>query len=112
MAVRKRQPSLFDEGTPKPESSMQSLSDLIKLRATKPINKYVSREYQDYGYRLAMDLDDESHKSLYIRMAKTIDRGILEQARTFVIDSNAFSRAKLFMWKVKQIKDQKKSKSK
>jgi len=111
MAVRKRQSSLFDDGTTKPES-MQSLSDLIKLRAATPINKYVSREYQDYGYRLAMELEDEPHKSLYIRMAKTVDRGILEQARTFVLDANAFSRAKLFMWKVKQLKDQKKSKTK
>src|SRR5258706_13201384 len=97
MAKSNSQPSLF--------SDMHSLSDLIKKRANTPINKYVSREYQDYGYRLAMELDDEAHKALYIRMAKTYDRQLLEAARTFVMDANARSRARLFMWKVKQIKE-------
>lgn len=106
MAGNSKQKSLFDTTEVKEEKGMQTLSDLIKKRASTPINKYVSREYQDFGYRLAMELGDESHKSLYIRMAKTIDRGILEQARTFVLDANAFSKAKLFMWKVKQLKDQ------
>ncbi len=90
------------------QQNLFSLSDLIKQRAMTPLNKYVSREYQDYGYRLSMELGDEAHKSLYIKMAKTMDRAILEQARTFVLDANAFSRAKLFMWKVKQLKDSKK----
>jgi len=106
------QPSLFPDPPIEPnvqqkedKGSMHNLADLIRLRANMPINKYVSQEYQDYGYRLAMELDDEPHKSLYIRMAKTYDRKVLEQARTFVIDSNATSKAKLFMWKVKQIKD-------
>lgn len=88
----------------KKQQDLFSLADLLKQRAETPINKYVSREYQDYGYRLAMELDDPSHKSLYIKMAKTVDRKILETARTFVLDANAFSRAKLFMWKVKQLK--------
>lgn len=107
-----KQAGLFpEESNPaKPEPGMASLSDLIKLRAVTPLNKFVSREYQDYGYRLAMELGDQAHKSLYIRMAKTYDRGILEQARTFVLDANAFSKAKLFMWKVKQLKDNKKAK--
>ncbi len=114
MAVRKRQASLFDDTSSdeKKEEGMLSLSELIKRRASTPLNKYVSREYQDYGYRLAMELEDQAHKSLYIRMAKTVDRGILEKARTFVLDANAFSRAKLFMWKVKQLKDQKQSRVK
>ena len=86
-------------------ASMHTIADLIKQRANAPINKYVSREYQDYGYRLAMELGDEAHKALYIRMAKTYDRKVLEQARTFVLDANAQSKGKLFMWKVKQLKD-------
>lgn len=68
---------------------------------------YITREFQDYGYRLAVDLDDLKHKSLYIKMAKETDRVILEQARSFVIDSNARSKAKLFMWRVKQLKEEK-----
>lgn len=65
---------------------------------------YITQEFQDYGYRLAVALDDLEHKSLYIKMAKEIDRGILEQALSFVTDSQAKSMARLFMWKVKQLK--------
>ena len=36
-------------------------------------------------------------------MAKDIDRGILDQALSFVADSQAKSKARLFMWKVKQL---------
>ncbi|PWU23052.1 hypothetical protein C5B42_04255 [Candidatus Cerribacteria bacterium 'Amazon FNV 2010 28 9'] len=93
-----------------PQQGLFSLSDLIKKRANADINKYVSREFQDYGYRLAMELDDEAHKSLYIKMAKTVDRKILEQARTFVIDANALSKARLFMWKVKELRGKVKTK--
>lgn len=88
-----------------------SLGNILGMYQPKPKNKYVSREFQDYGYRLAMELGDEPHKSLYIRLAKTVDRGILETARSFVIDSQAKSKAKLFMWKLKELRDAKKSKN-
>ncbi|MGD9129383.1 MAG: hypothetical protein PVJ09_02775 [Candidatus Woesebacteria bacterium] len=68
---------------------------------------YITQEFQDFGYRLALELDDMKHKSLYIKMAKEIDRAILEQALSFVKDSNAKSKAKLFMWKVKQLREEK-----
>jgi len=67
--------------------------------------KYVTREFQDYGLRLAQDLNDEKHKSLYIKLAKTIDRKILEEARVFVKDAyQVKNKARLFMWKVKELK--------
>lgn len=65
---------------------------------------YITQEFQDYGYRLALELDDLSHKSLYIRLAKINSRAWLEQARSFVSDANALSKPKLFMWKLKQIR--------
>lgn len=68
-------------------------------------NKYVSREYQDYGVRLAAELGDMAHKALYIKLAKTVDRKILEECRTFCLDSTADKKGALFMWKMKQIKD-------
>lgn len=88
-----------------------SLADLIKARANVALNTYVSQEFQDFGYRLACELDDVAHKSLYMRLAKTVDRKILEQARTFVLDANARSKAKLFMWKVKELKKATKAKT-
>lgn len=71
-------------------------------------SKYISQEFQDYGYRLAMELGDLKHKSLYIKLAKTVERGILERARSFVSDAQAQSKAKLFMWKVKELRQQSK----
>jgi hypothetical protein len=88
----------------KKPSSFSSISDLIKSRAMADAGGYITQEFQDYGYRLATELDDMAHKSLYIKMAKTVDRKILESARTFVLDANANSKGRLFMWKVKELK--------
>ena len=67
--------------------------------------KYVSREFQDYGYRLAVELNDVKNKSLYIKLAKQEERSLLEQARTFVKDANQVrSKARLFMWAIKKLR--------
>ena len=67
-------------------------------------DKYISREFQKYGIYPAETLDDYKHKSLYIRLAKTIPRAILEKALTFVKDANATSKGRLFMWKMKELR--------
>ena len=82
---------------------MKSLKQLLEDKKGVDRNKYVSKEYQDYGYRLAMELADEKHKSLYIKLAMTVDRALLEKCRSFVIDSNANNKGALFMWKMKQL---------
>jgi len=67
--------------------------------------KYISREFQDYGYRLAEELNDLRHKSLYIKLAKELPRRLLEEARNFVKDaSHVRNPAKLFMWKLTALK--------
>jgi len=71
--------------------------------------KYITREFQDYGLKLAQELGDEKHKSLYIKLAKTLARKILEEARIFVKDAHQVkNKARLFMWKVKMLKNEKK----
>jgi hypothetical protein len=66
---------------------------------------YITQEFQDFGYRLALDLDDMKHKSLYMRLAKTVPRILLERALSFVADAqNAKSKARLFMWKLKELR--------
>ena len=66
-------------------------------------DKYVSREFQSFGIYLAEELDDYKHKSLYIKLAKTVHRSILEKALSFVSDSNADNKGALFMWKLKEL---------
>ncbi len=66
----------------------------------------ISREWQDYAYRLALELSDKAHTSLYMRLAKNTPRPILEEARMFVKGAvNAKNKGRLFMWKVKELKD-------
>lgn len=72
-------------------------------------DKYVSREFQLYGYQLAEELGDMAHKSMYIKFAKEVPRPLIEQARSFVKDAGKVqSRARLFMWKLKQLRQKSK----
>ena len=82
---------------------MQSLKQVLKK--FNPLeDKYISREFQSFGIYLAEQLDDYKHKSLYIKLAKTIHRSILEKTLSFCVDSRAKNKGALFMWKLKQLK--------
>lgn len=91
-------------GQERKRSQFQSLGTLLERFAMEDKGGRISREFQDYAYRLAVDLNDMAHKSLYMRLAKSTDRRLLDQARSFVLDANATSRAKLFMWKLSQLR--------
>jgi len=84
---------------------MQSIKQI--LNKFDPIrDKYISREFQSYGIYIAETLDDLQHKSLYIKLAKTVHRSILEKALSYVSDSNAKNKGAFFMWKLKELKGQ------
>lgn len=81
---------------------MQTVKDILKT--FNPLeDKYVSREFQAFGVYLAEKLEDSKYKSLYIKLAKTIPRPILEEALRFVVDSRAKRKGALFMWKLKEL---------
>lgn len=84
---------------------MQSIKQIL-TRYNPQKDKYVSREFQSYGIHLAEELDDYKHRSLYIKLAKTVHRSILDKALSFVVDSNARNKGALFMWKLKELKSQ------
>ena len=89
-----------------PNKPMSSVGDLLGKYQLEDKGGYISQEFQDFGYRLAMELNDEKHKALYMKLAKNVPRGILEQALSFVKDANAKSPPRLFMWKLKQLRTQ------
>lgn len=67
--------------------------------------KYINHEFQDYGYRLAVKLNDLEHKSLYIKLAKKEKRPLLDQALSYTLDyPKARNKAKIFMWKLGDLK--------
>lgn len=73
-------------------------------------DKYISREFQKYGYELAKELDDPKRVSYYIKLAKEVPRGLLEAARNFVKDAyNVKSKARLFVWKLTELRKGKNS---
>lgn len=85
--------------------SLTSVGTLLSKYKLDDRDKTVSREFQLYAYDLAVELDDLAHKSLYMKLAKTTPRGLMESARSFVADAqNAHSKGRLFMWKLSQLK--------
>ena len=67
-------------------------------------DKYISREFQTFGLHLTEVLNDYKHKSLYMKLAKTVNRAILERALSFVIDTKIDNKGALFMWKLKELR--------
>jgi len=89
---------------------MQSVGDLFNKFKLQDKGGYITQEFQDFGYRMAVELDDIERTSLYMRLAKRESRGILERALGFVKDAaNAKSKSRLFMWKFAQLKKEKKA---
>ncbi|GIW69826.1 MAG: hypothetical protein KatS3mg101_0573 [Patescibacteria group bacterium] len=85
---------------------MEKIDKVIKSRGivSDTRNKH---EFQAYGNRLAEELNDRKHRSLYIKLAKTEDRTLLEAAREFVLGSEkATTKGRLFMWKLSELKKQ------
>jgi len=93
---------------------MRKLEDLLKdQQELFDGAKYITKEYQDFGYRLALKLGDLEHKALYIKLAKEEPRGVLEQALSFSIDyPQARNKARIFMWKLKEIREDREKKMK
>lgn len=83
---------------------MQSIKKILK-DFDWDRKKYISREFQDYGYRLASELNDLDHKSLYIKLAKETPRKLLEEAKIFVKEAyEVKNKGRLFMWKLKELR--------
>lgn len=89
---------------------MRSAKDILRthnfLQAHEKKLKYVKYEFQDYAFRLANDLGDTSNKMIYLRLAKSVDRTLLEQAASFALGYfDEINKGKLFMWKLKQLQE-------
>lgn len=90
---------------------MQKVSQILKnFNPTK--DKYISRDFQAFGVHLAEEMEDYKNAGMYIKLAKTNHRAVLERALSFVKDSNADNKVALFLWKMKQIKTELKEKNK
>lgn len=81
------------------------LGDLLDKYKLEDKGGYITREFQDYGYRLACEMGEETKKSMYIKLAKREKRTVLERARSFVMDApNVRHKGRLFLWAVGKLK--------
>ena len=93
---------------------METVGNILKKENLKP-SKHIKHEFQDFGYRLACELEDLEHRSLYMKLAKEEPRARLEDALAFIKDMDRDklegdkSKAKLFMWKLKELRNKKKN---
>lgn len=84
---------------------MKSIAKAIAEVRYKDRPKNIAYEFQEYGCFLAESLQDTKHYSLYIKMAKNLDRRILEEALNYTKGyTNAKNKAKVFMWRLQQLK--------
>ena len=90
----------------KKDQQPKLLGDLLSAYQLEDKGGYITREFQDYGYRLACEMGEEKKKALYIKLAKATERGILERARSYVLVApNVRHRGRLFLWAVKRLKE-------
>lgn len=92
---------------------MKSISKALEEAKNVKRQTNNSTEFQTYGVYLADTLGDTKHYSLYIKLAKTTPRKILDDALSYVKDyPNAKSKGKLFMWKLAQLRSRQDSATK
>lgn len=83
---------------------MKRIWKILDERSHPNRPKNLSKEFQVYGVYLAEELSDTRHYSLYIKLAKEVDRKILEDALNFAKGyTTAKSKARLFMWKLTKL---------
>lgn len=85
---------------------VQKVSNILE-KFNPVVDKYISREFQSFGIYMSEELNDYKHKSLYIKLAKTTPRALLEKALSYCKDARTTTPNKgaLFMWKLKQLRD-------
>jgi len=95
----------------KPKKVKDILNSPAFMAQREKSARYVHHEFQDYAYRLASDLGDIGHKTIYMRLAKNENRVMLEQAAAFALGYfKETNKGKIFMWKLQQLKAEQKRK--
>jgi len=97
----------MNKGKDKKDKGLKKISELLLDLDLDKRKRYISQEFQAYGLMLTDELKDWKNKSLYMKLAKTTPREILEKARYFIKDQSKGTiknRAALFMWKLKELK--------
>ncbi len=84
---------------------MKHIGDVLEITRGIKRPKNLATEFQQFGVYLSEQLEDLKHISLYVKLAKTLDRGVLEEALAYTKGyTTAKSKAKVFMWRLTTLK--------
>lgn len=87
-------------------SNSQETFSSAALPPVAPKNPYISHPHQLRALQLAEKFNDQENKIQYLKLTKSLNPALIDLAESFVSDANANNKAALFMWKVKQIKQE------
>lgn len=71
---------------------------------TEKSQKHAHHEFQAFAYRLAHDLRDMENLKIYMRLARNVERSLMERAYSYALDANTDNKGKVFFWKVKELR--------
>lgn len=84
---------------------MKKLGQILDETKHKDRPKNLYKEFQQYGVWLCEQLGDTKRYPLYIKLAQSVDRSLLEEALSFTKGySTAKSKPRVFMWKLTELK--------
>ncbi len=84
-----------------------NILDIEDVKASKG-RRHASKEFQAFAYKLSKDLNDPDHLGIYMKLAKNIDRSVMERAYSYAIDSTSEFKGRVFLWKLKQLREENK----
>ncbi|OGY21391.1 MAG: hypothetical protein A2126_03345 [Candidatus Woykebacteria bacterium GWB1_45_5] len=93
---------------------MEQIGEILRKKFEKKGLVRAKYEFQEYGIWLAEQLHDSRHKALYIKLAKEKRRSDLERACIFATEyeTGSINRGRLFMWKLKELEKDKRTRTK
>jgi phospholipid N-methyltransferase len=85
-------------------SAKQLLNNKFTGTESPKSKRHAAHEFQAFAYKIAADFNDLENLRIYLSVLKNCERLIVEKAYSFTIDSRSENKAKVFFWKIKQLR--------
>ncbi len=85
-------------------SAKQLLNNRFSGKDSPKGKRHAAHEFQAFAYKIAADFNDLENLRIYLSVLKNVERLIVEKAYSFSIDSTSENKAKVFFWKIKQLR--------
>lgn len=86
------------------QSAKQLLNAKFSGEESQKSKRHAAHEFQAFAYKIAADFKDIENLRIYLSVLKNCERIIVEKAYSFTIDSRSENKAKIFFWKIKQLR--------